>query len=128
MSRKAFDRWIHQLKNRFKLLIKWRNKLIVRLFMSLMSKKKKNHKTNVYFQDREELINSIFTQPSQKELTNKMKKLIQKLVHTIFILWMKIRLFAFTSSKLPFIILKLSKIMTIYMEFFIICLMNQKLP
>ena len=51
-----------------------------------MSKKKKNHKTNVYFQDREELINSIFTQPSQKELTNKMKKLIQKLVHTIFIL------------------------------------------
>lgn len=39
-----------------------------------MSKRKKIHKTNAYFQEREELINLIFTQLSQKEPINKMNK------------------------------------------------------
>lgn len=52
---------------------------------------------------------------------------MQRSIHTIFILWMKIRLFAFISSKLSYIMLKLNKIKTIYMEFFIICPMSPKL-
>lgn len=39
-----------------------------------MSKKKNPQKTNAYFQEREELINLTFTQPSQKEPSNRMNK------------------------------------------------------
>jgi hypothetical protein len=39
---------------------------------------------------------------------------------------MKIKLSAFILNKLSFIMLKLNQITTIYMEFFITCLMNRK--